>query len=87
MFMCCRYWWLYGVNFITYLTSNHRIRAAYRKAVQDAWSLVVGKKRITQAMDSSSSNESRQEMRDIANENSSLRRDFPVQIREYEQNE
>ena len=71
--MCCRYWLLYGVNFITYLTSNHRIRAAYKQAVQDAWTLVVGKKKITPNIDSSSSTE----MKDMANENSALRRDFP----------
>ena len=27
------YWWMYGVNFIIYLTSNNRIRAAYVRLV------------------------------------------------------
>eukprot|EP00092_Neocalanus_flemingeri_P006912 GFUD01007461.1.p1 GENE.GFUD01007461.1~~GFUD01007461.1.p1 ORF type:complete len:311 (-),score=29.27 GFUD01007461.1:236-1168(-) len=37
------YWWLYGVNFIIYLTTNKRIKAAYRKFLKDVWKTFLGK--------------------------------------------
>ena len=32
-----RYWWLYGVNFIIYLTTSYRIRRAYGRFIRDVW--------------------------------------------------
>lgn len=72
------YWWLYGVNFLTYLTTNRRIRAAYRKFFEDVRVAVCGPRSQTPGVRSpDTSSVSRQEMRDMSSEDSALRKDFP----------
>ena len=39
----CRYWWLYGVNFIIYLLTSPRIRQAYLRFLSD---IVFQKKKV-----------------------------------------
>ena len=34
-FITCRYWWLYGVNFIVYFLTSPRIRQAYLRFLAD----------------------------------------------------
>jgi len=40
MIIASWYWWLYGVNFLIYLVSSQRIRDAYKKFLQDVFSLL-----------------------------------------------
>ena len=43
-----RYWWLYGINFIIYLTTNQRIRKAYGRFLRDVWRFCCKKSKDAQ---------------------------------------
>lgn len=69
----CRYWWLYGVNFLTYLISNSRIRAAYRQFFKDVRQ-AVWRRQPSSARNDNSSTVFKDELRDMSSENSALRK-------------
>lgn len=52
------YWWLYGGNFLIYLTMHSRVRDAYRIFFKDIWSIVRGKKNNKIVMDAEMSSSS-----------------------------
>lgn len=67
------YWWLYGVNFLTYLISNSRIRAAYRQFFKDVRQ-AVWRRQPSSARNDNSSTVFKDELRDMSSENSALRK-------------
>ena len=48
------YWWMYGVNFVIYLTTSPRIRQAYVRFLRDIWrSLLKRSKGVKENLESS----------------------------------
>ena len=48
------YWWLFGINFLVYLVFTPRIRAAYKKFLEDLWSVSTSQGRnVTRTEESS----------------------------------